>query len=92
MPALFVRFKSRRKEVCELLCQFFLMSRLAFPDYKNFPAFFSQFTQISFVSCDITFPLCLPKFGICCRSNPAVTAFVHMPETTVNEYDFTMSC
>jgi len=90
MPDCFVRLKSRRKEVCELLCQFFLMPRLAFPDYKDFPAFLSQLPDISLISCNITFPLCLPEFGICCRSNPAVTAFVHMPETAVDKYDFVM--
>jgi len=87
----FVRFKSRRKEVCELLCQFFRISCLTLPDHKDFPAFFSKLSEISFVSCNITFPFSLPEFGICGRSNPTVTAFVHMPETAVNKYDIVMS-
>ena len=66
------------------------MTSLAFPDNMNFPSIFSQFAQISFIFGNITLVFCLPEFGICRMFDFAITAFVHMTETTVDEDDFMM--
>lgn len=64
----------------------------AFSDYKDFPSIFSQFTQISLISGNITLSFCLPEFGIGRRFDLTITAFVHVPEKAVDKYDFIMSC
>ena len=85
-------FELEGKEFIKFANKIFWFSSLAFPDYKEFPSIFSQFAQISFISGNITFSLCLPEFCIGCRLDFTIKAFVHMPETAVNKYDFMVFC
>jgi hypothetical protein len=61
---------------------------LTFPDYENFPAFSAQLAQISFISVNITLPFYFPELFVRFWYNPAVSAFVHMPEAAVDENNF----
>jgi hypothetical protein len=85
-------FKLARKEFLKFFKKFLFIADLAFPDNKNFPSIFSKFAQIFLISGNITLPFCLPEFGIGCRFYFTIPAFVHMPETAVNKYDFSMFC
>ena len=74
------------KKFSKFINKFFLISCLTFPYYKNFPAVFSQPAYIPFISCNITFTFCLPEFGISSGLYLAIAAFVHVPETAMDEY------
>jgi len=68
------------------------MTSLAFPDNMNFPSIFSQFAQISFIYGNITLAFCLPEFGIYRMFDFAITAFVHIPKTAVDEDKYVFLC
>jgi hypothetical protein len=61
---------------------------LTFPDYENFPAGVSQFSEIAFVPFDVALSFCLPEFFAGFGDDFPVAAFVDVPETAVNEDDF----
>jgi hypothetical protein len=60
---------------------------LAFPHYEHTPAETSKRRDVSRIASHIPFPLRTPEFRICSGDDSTVTAFVHMPKTSVDEDD-----
>ena len=71
------------KEFFKFVDKLLRFADLAFPDYEYFPAFFSQFAEISFISGSIAITFCLPELFVCFWNDAAVFAAVHVPEAAV---------
>jgi hypothetical protein len=71
------------KFINKLLC----IAYLAFPHDKNFPAFFAQLAEISFISVNISLTFYFPELFVCFWYDAAVSAPVHVPETAVDKYN-----
>ena len=76
---------SGNKEFFEFVDKFVCFSDLTFPDYEYFPAFFTEFTDISFISGNITQAFSLPELFVCFWYDAAVFAAVHVPEAAVDK-------
>ena len=83
-------FGSGRKEFFEFVDKFGCVANLAFPDDKNFPAFFAELAEISFISCNIALAFYFPELFVCFWYDAAVSTPVHMPETAVDKDDLFM--
>jgi len=79
-----------KKEFLKFINKFFCVANLAFPNYKNFPAFFAEFAQISFISFDIALAFCFPELFVSFWYDAAVSTPVHVPETAVDKYNLSM--
>jgi len=79
-----------KKEFLKFINKFFCVANLAFPNYKNFPAFSAQLSEISFISFDIVLTFCFPELFVCFWYDAAVSAPVHVPETAVDKDYFSV--
>jgi len=81
---------SGSEEFFEFVDKLGRVSDLAFPDYQYFPAFFSEFAEVSFVSGSIAFTFCFPELFVCFWYDTAVFAVVHVSEAAVHKDDLFM--
>jgi len=67
--------------------QFWDVFCLTFPDNEDFPSGVANFSEIAFVTLDVSKPFFLPEFFACGWYNFSVTAAVNMPEASMNKDD-----
>jgi len=79
-----------KKEFFKFCDKFLSITYLAFPDYKNFPAFSAQLAEISFISGSIALAFCFPELFVGFRYDAAVFTAVHVPEAAVNKDNLIM--
>ena len=88
----YIGMVERDEEFLKSFFQSNFVTSFAFPNNQVWPSICAVFWKISRISFDGSHPLFLPIVSVGLRRDISAFAIMHMPETAVNEDDFSVPC